>query len=139
MVGLVALVTYSFPNHYPNDCPPQPYNEECGRYFRLVKNEVKSDPAHFKSHYEANLRPEYEATKSCSRRALSMFKDYEEAVNLSKQFPNIGKYIAFLDLIGGHGVICEENYCSFKSHHNWWVPTDVNACEFCSHIEGPVS
>lgn len=80
-----------------------------------------------------------EATKACSRRALSMFEDRNEAISLSKQFPAIGKYIACLDLDGGHGVVCEEKYRSFRSHHNWWVPINVNACDFCLHIEGPVS
>ena len=137
--GLITLVPYSFPSDFPLNCPPQPQNDECGMYYRLVKNGDKSDPAHYKSHHEAKIREELESTKPCSRRALSMFKDYYEAVNLSKQFPNIGKYVAHLNLTGGHGVVCEENYCSFKSHHNWWVPIDVNAHNFCSHVEGPVS
>lgn len=76
-----------------------------------------------------------ETTKACSRRALSMFKKHEEAVILSKQFRKIGKYIAHLNLTGGHGVVCEENYCYFESHYNWWVPNGVNALDFCSHIE----
>lgn len=133
------MVKYSFPSHYPPNCPPQPHNEECGTYYRLVKNDNKLDSAHFKSHYEAKIREDLESTKACSRRAVSMFKEYEEAVNLSKQFPSIGKYIACLNLTGGHGVVCEENYCSFNSHYNWWVPINVNAHDFCSHIEGPVS
>jgi len=133
-----SLTKYSFPNHYPANCPPQPYNEECGKYYRLVKTRDKLDPIHYKSHYEAKIREDLESTRACSRRALSMFKDYEEALNLARQFPTIGKYIAFLNLVGGHGVVCEENYCSFQSHHNWWVPIKVNAPDFCLKIEGPV-
>jgi hypothetical protein len=129
------LFAYTFPVHYPPNCPPKPHREVCGTYYRLVKNDNKSDPAHFKSHYDVDIKPELESTNACSRRALSMLGDYEEAVNLSKQFRKIGKYVAYLNLTGGHGVVCEENYRSFKSHYNWWVPNGVNAQDFCSHIE----
>lgn len=131
--------TYTFPSHYPLNCPPQPHDEMCGTYYRLVKNGNTSDPAHFKSHYEANLRKDLESIKACSRRAVSMFKAYEDAIKLSILFPTKGKYIMCLKLTGGHGVVCEENYRSFKSHHNWWVPNGVNAQHFCSDIKGPVS
>lgn len=130
---------YTFPSHYPPNCPPKPHDEMCGTYYRVVKNGNKSDTMHFKSHYEANLRVRLESTKACSRRALSIFRIYEVAVNLSKQFPNIGEYIACLNLKGGHGVVREESYRSFKSHHNWWVPNGVSAQSFCSNIKGPVS
>jgi len=133
------LLSYTFPSHYPLNCPPQPYNDKCGTYYRLVKNENKSDPAHFKSYYEENKLRELEATKACSRRAVSIFKDIGEANNLSKQFENLGKYVAILNLTGGHGVVREENSYSFKTHHNWWVPNGVNAQDFCSDIRGPVS
>jgi len=133
------LSPYAFPNHYPLNCPPQPYNEMRGTYYRLVKNENKSDPSHFKSYYEDNKKPELESTKACSRRAVSVFKDIKEAINLSKQFENIGTYVAILNLKGGHGVVCKEKSFSFKTHHNWWVPDGVNAQNFCSEIRGLVS
>ena len=130
---------YTFPSHYPPNCPPQPYDEKCGTYYRLVKNGNKLDPAHFKSYYEENKLRKLEATKACSRRAVSMFKDIQEAIILSKQFKTLGEYVAILNLTGGHGVVREENSYSFKTHYNWWVPKGVNAQDFCSNIRGPVS
>ena len=133
------MVKNTFPSHYLPNCPPQPYDEKCGTYYRLVKNGNKSDSSHFKSYYEENKKPKLEDTKSCSRRAVSMFKNIEEAIILSKQIPTLGKYVARLNLTGGHGVVREENSYSFKTHHNWWVPNGVNAQNFCSDIRGPVS
>lgn len=131
-------ISYTFPSHYPKNCPPRPREEMCGTYYRVVKNQDKSDPIHFKSHYEMNQQPKLEHTNPCSRRALSMFKIYDDAINLSRQIPTIGKYIALLNLIGGHGVVCNDD-CTSNSHHDWWVPIKVNAADFCLKIEGPVS
>lgn len=128
---------YTFPNHYPTDCPPQPHNEMCGTYYRLAKNKNISDPKHFMSYYEEKRMIKLEDTNPCSRRALSMFKDYEDAVIMSKQIPTLGKYVARLDLTGGHGVVCKDGFAS-GSHHDWWLPNNVNACNYCSKIEGPV-
>jgi hypothetical protein len=109
----------------------------CGIYYRVVKNSNVADTAHFKSHYEANIMKKLEITDPCSRRAISMFKVYEHAVNISKNYPRKGNYIAYLNLNGGHGVVCNDG-CDTYSHHNWWVPSNVNANSFCVKIRGPV-
>lgn len=133
------MVTYTFPSHYPPNCPPQPYDEKCGTYYRLVKNGNKSDPVHFKSHYEKGERKDLEDKKPCSRRAVSVFKNFDDANILSKLFPKKGKYVAILNLTGEHGVVCDENHKPFKTHHNWWVPNGVNAQNFCFTIRGSIS
>ena len=133
------MTEFSFPNHYPPNCPPKPHQGLKGEYYRLVKNGDILDETHFKSYYETNRMPKLEATKACSRRGVSVFKAQNETIILSKQFPRIGKYIAHLNLNGGHGVVCYENYHPFKTHFNWWVPTGVNACDYCLKSEGPIS
>ena len=132
------MANYIFPSHYPKDCPPKPHNGKNGTYYRLVINNNKSDPLHFKSYYEGNTKPHLELNKACSRRALSIFKDNEEVINLSKQFKPLGKFIATLDLKGGHGVVHEEPSYAHKTHHNWWVPMGVIAQNFCLKIQGPI-
>jgi len=132
------LTNYTFPSHYPDNCPPLPHNEMCGIYYRLAINNNKSDPKHFRSYYEEKRRIKEEATEPCKRRALSIFGDYNDAVIILKQIPTLGKYIAHLDLTGGHGVV-QKDGCGLESHHGWWVPNGVNPCDYCSKIEGPIS
>ena len=134
---VVANMRYTFTG-YPENCPPEPREEMCGTYYRLVRNNNIADPSHFKSHYELNQRLDLEDSDPCSRRALSMFKEYDQAVNLSKNYPKLGKFIACLNLNGGHGVVCKDE-CKYVGHHNWWVPSGVVAADFCPKIEGPVS
>lgn len=109
----------------------------CGTYFRIAKNTNSRDHIHFKSYYEEKRRITWEATKACSRRALSMYKDYYDAINTLKQFKTIGNYIAHLELNGGHGVVSKDGVKT-DSHHSWWVPMGVNPCDYCSKIEGPI-
>lgn len=137
LVGLTMDMSYTFPG-YPRNCPPEPYDEMCGTYYRVVRNSDRTDPTHFKSHYETGERLDLEASDPCSRRAISMFKERERAVGLSRNFPNKGKFIARLVLSGGHGVVCKAEH-DLNSHHNWWIPNGVNAAGFCPRIEGPVS
>ena len=123
---------HSFPSHYPRNCPPKPFEERCGRYYLVVRNLEKENSEHYKSFHETNRAVWLESTKACDRRSLSMFADRNDAINLSLQFPGKGKYIAVLDLNGGHGVVRKD---SRKSHHSWWIPIGVIPANFCSNIE----
>lgn len=131
-------MSLTFPEHYPDNCPPLPHNSMSGTYYRIVKNDKISDPIHYKSHYELNLRTDLEGCSACSRRALSILSKNEEAVSRLKNHPKLGKYIARLELTGKHGIVCKDGRV-LNSHHNWWVPIGVKASRFCVKIEGPVS
>lgn len=127
---------YTFPSHYPDGCPPEPCDEELpGTYYRVVCNSDKNDPINFKSQHELNLMPHLEATEACGRRALSMFKDRQEAIALSKLIPTIGKYVACVVLEGKHGVVHKNDSAWGKTHHDWWVPLGVDALKCCTEIK----
>jgi hypothetical protein len=108
----------------------------CGTYYRVVKNNNKNDPDHFRSHYETGELKKIEKTNPCSRRAISMYKVFNHAINTSKNYPKKGNYIAQIKLTGGHGVVCKDGG-NTDSHHNWWVPNNVNPNSFCQKIKGP--
>lgn len=124
--------SYTFPSEWPDNCPPEPHNEMCGIYYRLAKSKDKSDPKNFKSHHELGLKQDMEQIDPCGRRGLSMNATVDDLINLWKMYPRIGKYIAFLNLSGGHGVVAKVGR---NSHHNWWVPNGVAANSYCSKIE----
>lgn len=126
---------YTFPSHYPPGCPTPPHTPNSGTYYRLVKNDNPLDPNHYKSHYETGERPDLESKEPCGRRAVSVFKDIDDAILLWQLFPTKGKYVAVLNLNGGHGVVKNVPHNPFKTHHNWWVPNGVSAQNFCNDIK----
>jgi hypothetical protein len=133
----VDIVTkdYTFPSHFPEDCPPKPYQENRGTYYRLVADKDKSNPVHFKSYHELGRMKHLEKTDACGRRAVSVLALYHEVVALSINFQNLGKYVATLELKGGHGVIHNDvDNGEYQSHHNWWIPLGVNAAAYCTKI-----
>lgn len=127
---------YTFPSHFPHDCPPNPQEELPGIYYRVVPSETLSNRENFQSHFELNLRPDLEDSEPCSRRAVSMFGSYASAVNLSKQYPNKGKFIASLNLNGGHGIVHKSENNKWRSHHNWWLPNGIDPTHYCTEIKG---
>lgn len=135
IVGQTAMsYSYTFTG-YPPDCPPQPHSEKCDSYFRVVKNSNANDPNNFRSHFETGERQD---APECARRSLSMYLKKEDAVGLSKNWPTKGRYIARLDLKGGHGLV-RGGKNSKNSHHDWWVADGVVATDFCKSIEGPIT
>ncbi|MGH9879683.1 MAG: hypothetical protein ACRD5H_18800, partial [Nitrososphaerales archaeon] len=72
----------------------------------------------------------------CGRCALSMFKDKSDVVFYCTQYPIIGRFIAEMRLTGGHGWVRRD---SNRSHHSWWVPTNVCPSNFCHEIEPVVT
>lgn len=127
---------YIFPSHYPSGCPPQPQQELCGTYYRLFKNNRSTDPSHYKSYYELGINTN--RFNPCARRALSIFSERNDAINLSKNFPILGKYVATLNLNGGHGIICNNGNRRRKSHCDWWVPIGICPANYCTCVEGPL-
>jgi hypothetical protein len=126
---------YKFPPHFPENCPPEPFQENCGIYYRLVRDKVRSNPVHFKSHYELGRMKHLEKKDACGRRAVSVLALYHEIIALSINFENLGKYVATLELKGGHGVVRNDvEKGKYQSHHNWWVPLGINAAAYCTKI-----
>jgi hypothetical protein len=74
----------SFPEHYPDQCPPagaiEPNGEEY--YFRKVRKKTTEED--FLSQYDLNLPN----SDNCSGRSVSMFTKQAGAIRLIKGYPN---------------------------------------------------
>ncbi len=129
---------FTYPAHYPENCPPEPYTELPDYYHRMV---LKSDGIRskdFKSYYERNKRVDSDKVNGCKQRSVSLFKNKEEAINILYQFPGMPyRFIARIYLPGGHGVIHHTPNENGKSHHDWWVPKEVDPTSFKFEITGP--
>jgi hypothetical protein len=129
---------YNFPPEWPKGCPPEPHDEKCGQYYRIVRTTDKLDPNHFKSQHEEKIMLQKEETEGCSRRAVSIISTFDGAANMLRSHPQLikklGCFVAKLDLIGGHGVVHEDKDNKWQGHHDWWVPIGVNPNDFCTNI-----
>lgn len=127
-------MTYTFPPHFPNNCPPQPHTGIAGIFYKVVKNMDKSDPTHFKSQYDLGEMAHLEPSEGCGRRSVSILASRDEAVRLSQQYQQKGKFIAQVNLSNGHGVIHHSPTKNLLSHHDWWIPDGVMANTCCVDI-----
>lgn len=126
---------YTYPSHYPPNCPPPPHDGIQGTFYKVVKNMNKSDPNHFKSQYELHEMEHLEDTEACERRSVSILSSYDEAVRLSQQYQKKGKCIARIDLTNGHGVIHHTPNKMLATHHDWWIPIGIDPCICCIEIK----
>jgi len=129
-------MAYTFPSHFPPNCPPHPHNGMDGVYYRVVKNANCEDMSHFRSHYELGTMPHMEKRDRCGRKGVSLCGKKEHAQSILDALPEKGDFIATLGLSGGHGVVQGHTNID-KSHYNWWIPDGVNRNSFCKRIEGP--
>jgi hypothetical protein len=128
---------FGYPNHYPSGCPPDPYTELPGSYYRMIRGPDKAEAADFQSYFERNWRPQDERTQPCQRRAVSIFSKEADAVATLKQFPNLPfRYILKLRLSGSHGIV-HRSSANGGSHHDWWIPLGVEPLRMGEEVSGP--
>jgi hypothetical protein len=123
---------YIWPPDYPKNCPTNPQKEMPGVYYRMIlrSNEIRLKD--FNSRYIKNG-----IDNTCSNRSISIFSDIEDAKNVLYQSPRFYyRYIVKLELVGNHGIIHYTPYNN-NSHHDWWIPENVNPLEYCHEIQGP--
>lgn len=126
-------------SYYPPDCPPQPFDEHPGTYFRMIKEKNGPRPKDFHSPFERKMNKEMEASNPCGRRGISIFSRIDDAKMVILQTPSFPyRYIIKLKLTGGHGVILPSPI-NENSHADWWLPVGVTPLSFCTNsIEGPI-
>lgn len=129
---------YTFPSHYPDNCPPEPHAELPGHYHRMVLKSNIIRKRDFKSPYEKNRKGSQNKYNTCEGRAVSLFKDIEDAKYILLQHPGMNyRFIAKIYLPGNHGVIHHTPNGSCKSHHDWWIPKEVDPTSYEYEIIGP--
>ena len=118
-----SLTKLTWPDFYPENCPPAEAEPASGTVYRLVKH----DPARaedFKSVFEENPRGAIKK-KTVKIYGLSVHRDLSDSERLkkrSKKFKNRqiakGSFNPTLGMIQ-HTLSIEE------SHHTWWVPVEA--------------
>ena len=115
-----SLTKLTWPDFYPENCPPAEAEPASGTVYRLVKH----DPARaedFKSVFEENPRGAIKK-KTVKIYGLSVHRDLSDSERLkkrSKKFKN--RHIAKGSLNPTLGMI-QHTPSIEESHHSWWIP-----------------
>ena len=118
-----SLTKLTWPDFYPENCPPAEAEPASGTVYRLVKH----DPARaedFKSVFEENPRGAIKK-KTVKIYGLSVHRDLSDSERLkkrSKKFKN--RQIAKGSLNPTLGMI-QHTPSIEESHHTWWVPVEA--------------
>lgn len=106
----------SFPDNWPQGCPPADAEPAAGRVYRLVKrNPACADD--FRTHDERHKMPKADP---CLRRGLSVFRTRHDAVHQAKLLPFLGDKIACAELCPEHGRMKLTPTTQRPSHTTWW-------------------
>ena len=125
-----SLTKLTWPDFYPEDCPPLEAEPVSGTFYRLVRNNPPR-AEDFKSVFEENPK-RFNYTPTTENCGLSVQKDPQDTVRLerierlkkrSKKFKN--RQIAEGSLNPMLGMIQHTPSKKYKSHHTWWVPVDA--------------
>ncbi len=124
---------YSFPSHYPPNCPPSAYGEAPGVYYRLVCDPDGISSKDFLSDFDKGRRKNWEANSPCCRRCISVHSTLAGVITVWKQFQTLPRHIAELNLNGNHGIIHPVSNNN-DTHHAWWIPMGIDPCSFLVRI-----
>ena len=120
----------TWPDFYPENCPPAEAEPASGFVYRLVKH----DPARaedFKSVFEENPK-RFTHISMVKRCGLSVQKDLQDSEQLeqlerlkkrSRIYKN--RQIAKGSLNATLGMMQHTPSKTYKSHHTWWVPVEA--------------
>tara|TARA_R110002049_G_scaffold84503_3_gene215038 strand:+ start:507 stop:911 length:405 start_codon:yes stop_codon:yes gene_type:complete len=120
---------YTWPTHFPSQCPPEDATEISGKIFRLISRDGPKE-FDFQSHYErapGAVRTETE----CISRGLSVLRSYHDCEVLMDAVPALRKkLVAEANLETGTGLIGETPSGNCAGHCTWWRSVTVE--EACS-------
>lgn len=105
----------TFPENWPEGCPPGDAVAAHGDVFRVVKTDPPQ-PGDFRSLWEQG-RPI--AQKECESAGLSVFQAVRDAAHAALKYPYLGELVARGTLGTKHGVV-KPTPRSGNSHTTWW-------------------
>ena len=119
-----SLTKLTWPDFYPENCPPAQAEPASGTVYRLVKH----DPARaedFKSVFEENPR-RFDNKPTIKNCGLSVQKDPEDSERLRDRLKNRARKFKNRQIAEGSlnpslGMIRHTPSIE-ESHHTWWVP-----------------
>lgn len=120
----------TFPNTWPEDCPPRDALDAEGETYRIVKNNPPS-PSDLASHFETGKLLK---APPCLRCGLSVFRELREAMHQRLLLPKLGAMIARATLVASHGKtkLTEGRQ---PTHTTWWAYEHVNRASLFSVVK----
>lgn len=110
----------TWPDHFPENCPPIDASRVEGQYFRLVT----ADPPvewDVMSHKERDPGKNW-GSGQCRACGLSIYGDEEEARKTRRRIPALrGTKVAIANVTPASGVVAPTPTRTAKSHCTWWV------------------
>jgi hypothetical protein len=125
------MAGFEYPGDYPLDCPPEPCEPLPGIYYRLIEGPGGCTRDDFLSSKDKGIFP---ADPECYRRSVSIYKTLSDARRAKKVFPKLPRHVAELNLPGVHGAVRSTPQPGFESHHDWWIPKDVQPVTYCVRV-----
>lgn len=137
----------TYPEFFPENCPPIDAEETNGTFYRLIKEKIKKElnEKHFKSPRENQLKriwpPSYCECELC---AISLIKDPNEihkqkSILKSKiaAYSSRKIFVAKGNLLSKDGVIKNTPNKEEKifSHHDWWKNKEVESWQKFHYID----
>lgn len=107
----------TFPEDWPNDCPPADSADASGVFFRVVK-QAPCSPDDFLTQGELGKA---RSACPCLRAGLSLLVDIDSARNYMDKYPHLGELIASGAIGPEHGKI----RVTGGAHVTWWSYSGV--------------
>lgn len=114
-----GVCVYSWPDHYPQSCPPSEAIDLNGTVYRFING---ANPAErdFQSHYERQPDKDWGA-EACKARGLSVLRTPADCGEMRKAIPALRKKrVAMATVTTPVGLIATTPSHSCDGHSTWW-------------------
>lgn len=108
----------TFPNNWPNGCPPTSAPDATGEVHRVVHQ--PRQPEDFMSYAELGKGL---TASPCKRHSLSVFNSHLSACHQAQKYPQLGDHVAKATLSAEMGKL---SLPSPYGHQEWWSPEDFD-------------
>ncbi|MFM0596069.1 hypothetical protein [Paraburkholderia dilworthii] len=122
---------YSWPDHFPEQCPPSHATDLSGSTFRFI-NKRQPTEYDFTSHYERLPGGDW-AGQECKARGLSVLRTYDDCVTMREGVPALRrKHLAVANVAAPVGVVATTPSANCVGHCTWW--RNVSPAEAAKHF-----
>jgi hypothetical protein len=134
ITSMIEDIFMPYPDHFPDDCPPDTAHEANGDVYRFTSRR-QPKARDFKSKWEEQPGADF-GDKLCMACGISIFTDLADVVRM-RQFSAAQrkKFVAKGTLSPEWGELLHT--AKKGSHHTWWMPTERLPWTIFETIEVP--
>lgn len=119
----------TWPDFYPENCPPTEAEPASGTVYRLVQHDPPS-AEDFKSVFEEDPIRRFKNKPTIENCGLSVHTDSQDSERLRERLKKRARKFKNSQIAEGSlnptlGVIQHTPSKKYKSHHTWWVPLEA--------------